>query len=407
MRRNGSRDTGRTVVVGGGLAAQRFCETLRRLGHDGPIRMICAEPVRPYDRPPLSKELLAGDLDSHALHLRSPDWYADNEVELVLGTSAEALDVTQRTVTLEGGELVRFERLLIATGAQPRLLPGLGGFGNVHTLRTLEDTHALRSSIGAGARIAIVGAGFIGLEVAATARRLGAEVTLIEAARAPLAGVLGPMLGHWFAGLHRDEGVELELGARIERVVGNGRVERIELEGRGPVECDAVLIGIGIHPTTAWLAGSGLDAADGVRVDSLGRSAAAGVLAAGDAALTYEPRVGRHVRGEHWESAVRQAQVAAHAALGLAPPRPRIASFWSDQFGSRIQYVGRHNPDDELVVDGDSAARDFTAVWERGGRPVAALLVGRPHALAEWRRTLESSPQHESNQGDESCATSQ
>jgi NADPH-dependent 2,4-dienoyl-CoA reductase/sulfur reductase-like enzyme len=369
--------------------------------------MICAEPVRPYDRPPLSKELLAGELESHALHLRSADWYADNDVELVLGTSAESLDLTQRTVTLEGGALVRFDRLLIATGAQPRLLPELDGFGNVHTLRTLEDTHALRSSLGAGARIAIVGAGFIGLEVAATARRLGAEVTLVEAARAPLAGVLGPMLGHWFAGLHRDEGVELELGARIERVVGNGRVERIELEGRGPVECDAVLIGIGIQPTTGWLAGSGLDATDGVRVDSLGRSAAAGVLAAGDAALTYEPRVGRHVRGEHWESAVRQAQVAAHAALGLAPPRPRIASFWSDQFGSRIQYVGRHNPDDELVVDGDSAARDFTAVWERGGRPVAALLVGRPHALAEWRRTLESSPQPESNQGDESCATSQ
>jgi 3-phenylpropionate/trans-cinnamate dioxygenase ferredoxin reductase component len=400
MNRNGTK-RGEVVIAGGGLAGQRFCETLRRRGHDGPIRMICAEPVRPYDRPPLSKELLAGDVHPDTAFLRPDRWYEDNAVDLVLGRRAESLDLAARSVTLDTGEELGFGCLLIATGSEPRLLPGAHSFANVHTLRTLADMHALSNVLRDGARIAIVGAGFIGLEVAATARRLGAEVTLIEAAPAPLAGVLGQPLGEWFARLHRDEGVQLELGARIARFSGNGRVERIDLERRASVECDAVLIGIGVLPATRWLAGSGLDAADGVRVDQFGRSAAAGVLAAGDAALTLDPVSGDHVRGDHWESAVREARLAAHAALEVTPPGAPLASFWSDQYGSRIQYIGRHRPGDELAIDGDPAARDFSAVWKRAGRPVAALLVGRPNALAEWRRTLAASRHSQPDQGDE------
>jgi 3-phenylpropionate/trans-cinnamate dioxygenase ferredoxin reductase subunit len=403
--RNASEQHGDVVVVGGGLAGQRFCETLRRRGHDGPIRMVCAEPVRPYDRPPLSKELLAGDIDPESVYLRPDRWYAENDVDLVLGKRAESLDLAARSVTLDAGEELRFRWLLVATGSEPRRLPGAHSFANVHTLRTLADTYALRDVIRRGQRIAIVGAGFIGLEVAATARRLGAEVTLVEAAPAPLAGVLGQRLGTWFGELHRDEGVALELGAHIERFSGNGRVERIELEHRAPVECDAVVIGIGVRPATGWLAGSGLDAARGVRVDPFGRTAAAGVFAAGDAASTYDPAANDHVPGEHWESAVRQARLAAHAALDVTPPRAPLASFWSDQYGSRFQYLGRHRPDDELAIDGDPEARDFSAVWKRAGRPVAALLVGRPNALAEWRRTLEPSQQPQPEQGDEPCPT--
>ena len=328
------------MVVGGGLAGQRFCETLRRRGHDGPIRMVCAERVRPYDRPPLSKQLLAGDIDPESVYLRPDQWYADHEVDLVLGRGAESLDLASRSVTLDSGEEMRFKWLLIATGSEPRHLPGAHSFANVHTLRTLADTRALRDVIRRGQRIAIVGAGFIGLEVAATARRLGAHVTVIEAAPAPLAAILGQALGAWFAQLHRDEGVALELGARIKRFAGNGRVERIDLEGRAPVECDAVVIGVGVRPSTDWLAGSGLESEGGVRVDPFGRTAAEGVLAAGDAASTYDPALNGHVRGEHWESAVRQARLAAHAALDVTPPRAPLATFWSDQYGSRFQYVG-------------------------------------------------------------------
>ncbi len=368
--------------------------------------MVYAEPDSPFPTGLRSRRSSSpGNSIPRACICAWDGWYADHDVDLLLGRRAESLDPAARSVTLDTGEELRFRWLLIATGSEPRHLAGAHSFTNVHTLRTLADTYALRDVIRPGRRIAIVGAGFIGLEVAATARRLGAEVTLIEAAPAPLAGVLGQPLGAWFAGLHRDEGVALELGARIERFSGDGIVERIELEHGAPVECDGVVIGIGVRPTTDWLAGSGLDAAPGVRVDPSGRTAAPDVFAAGDAALTFDPAASDHVRGEHWESAVRQARLAGHAALDLPPPRAPIATFWSDQYGSRIQYLGRHRADDQLSIEGDPGARDFTAVWKRAGRPVAALLVGRPSALAGWRRALGPSPEAHTDQGDEPCPT--
>lgn len=377
------------VIAGGGLAAQRACERLRRAGHDGPIRVVCAEPHAPYDRPPLSKELLAGELDAGALRFRPDDWYAEHGIDLLLGERAAGLDAKARRLSLVGGAVLRYDRLLIATGSSPRLLEGVAGRENVHELRTVDDARALRGAIAPGMRLAVIGAGFIGQEVAATAHRLGARVTIVEAAAAPLAAVLGEELGAWFAGLHRDEGVEVLLSARIARLHGRRRVEAIELDGGRRIACDAVVVGIGTQPATAWLAGSGLDPG-GVLVDDAGRTAAPHVFAAGDASRPFDARLGVHVRTEHWEAAARQGAAAARAMLGLPAAGMPLPSFWSDQHGLRIQYIGHAHGADRVEIDGDPTARDFTATFTAAGRPVAALLVGRPHALPALRRRLEA-----------------
>jgi NADPH-dependent 2,4-dienoyl-CoA reductase/sulfur reductase-like enzyme len=377
------------VIVGGGLAAQRFAETLRGRGYAGPIRMVSAEPLRPYDRPPLSKELLAGEVEDAGVHLRPEGWYADNGVQLLLGHRAERLDAARQAVVLDDGEKLRYAHLLIATGSEPRELPGTEGYENVHTLRTVADALALRDAVARGARLAVIGAGFIGLEVAATARGLGADVTVIEAAEAPLAAVLGRALGSWFADLHAEEGVDTVLSARVSGFAGNGRVERIELEDGRRIECDAVLVGIGVRPATRWLEGSGLEADGGVRVDEHGRTELPGVLAAGDATLRFDPLARRQVRSEHWESAAVQGATAARAMLGLEPGPARLSSFWSDQYGVRIQYLGHRDGADRMEIDGDLTGRDFRVLFRRGNRPVAALLVGRPHELPALRKAIE------------------
>jgi 3-phenylpropionate/trans-cinnamate dioxygenase ferredoxin reductase component len=375
------------VIAGGGLAGQRCAETLRRNGYDGPVRMICAEPHRPYDRPPLSKELLLGGEADGLPALRPAEWYTRHDVELLLGVRATRLDPHTRTLTLSDGTHARYARLLIATGSRPRTLPGLEGHGNVTTLRTVEDAGSLRTAIARRARLAVIGAGFIGQEVAATARTGGCEVTLVEAAPLPLGNVLGRELGHWFAELHRDEGVRVVLNRRIVGVEGEGRVGALRLDDGARVECDHVVVAIAVTPDLAWLQRSGLDPA-AAAIDGQGRTAAAGVFAAGDAAAVFDPHVRRHVPGGHWESAARQGAQAAKAMLGLraAPIQPH--SFWSDQYGTRIQQVGHAGLADRISIDGDPAARDFTALYTRADRPVAALLVGRPHALPEVRRLI-------------------
>ena len=381
--------TGGIVIAGGGLAAQRCTETLRVQGYDGPIRIVCAEPHAPYDRPPLSKELLAGEMPAAALALRPRAWYEERGVDLLTGTRAERLDLARRALVLPGGRALRFGSLLIATGSRPRTLPMLDGYSNAGVLRTLDDALALRHRIARGGRLAVVGAGFIGLEAAATARRLGMEVTIVEALDAPLAAVLGAGLGAWFAELHRSEGVEVLLSARVERVRGRRRVQALVLAGGREVECDHVLVGVGVEPDTHWLHGSGLDAG-GVRVDPHGRTPAPGVYAAGDAARPYDVAFARHVRTEHWEAAARQGAAAARAMLGLEPARTPLPSFWSDQYGTRVQYVGRAEEADRIAIDGDLDGRDFEAVFTKDGATVAVLLAGRPRALADARRRVQA-----------------
>ena len=381
------------VIAGGGLAAQRCCEALRARGYEGALQMVCAEPVAPYNRPPLSKQVLFGERETGELALRPADWHAEHDVELRLGLRAVRLDARARVLTVGGGRRLRYARLLVATGARPRRLRSLEGLENVHTLRDATDAVALRGALVRGARIAVVGAGLIGLEVAAAARRLGAEVTVIEALAVPLVRVLGSALGAWLAALHRDEGVELLCSASVVAVHGaRGRAEELELADGRRVGCDAVVVGIGVSPDAAWLAGSGLDAA-GVATDPAGRTALPGVWAAGDVALVRDPATGRLEHAGHWEAAARGGSAVAHDMLGLSPPAVSLPSFWSDQFGTRIQIAGRPGEADHIqVLDGSPPRRDFCAVLTRNGHPVAGVAVGRPRTFAALRRSLSPLP---------------
>jgi NADPH-dependent 2,4-dienoyl-CoA reductase/sulfur reductase-like enzyme len=375
------------LIVGGGLAGQRCAEALRRGGYEGPVRMICAERHRPYDRPPLSKDVLLAGGSEEPPSLRPAAWYADHDVDLRLGVRATGLHPAARTLAVSDGTHLPYEHLLIATGSRPLTLPGLDAHANVTTLRTVDDAWRLRAAIARGERLAVVGAGFIGQEVAATARIAGAEVTLIEAMPWPLGHLLGPELGRWFAELHRDEGVRVLLDRRIVAVHGDANVAALRLDDQSLVECDHLVVGIGVVPDLAWLDGSGLDPR-GVVVDARGATAVPGVFAAGDAAAAFDPVLRRHVPGGHWESAARQGAQAARAMLGgAADPTPQ-QSFWSDQYGTRIQQIGNVGLADAVRIDGDPAARDFTAIYTRGDRPVAAVLVGRPHALPDVRRLI-------------------
>ncbi len=358
--------------------------------------MVCAEPDPPYDRPPLSKELLAGAVEEEEeeeeeeeVAYRPAWWYEEKEVELLLGARAEALDPAARTVTLDSGTELGYEKLLIATGSAARRLPFLAGFENVHSLRTLADARRLRGELVPGARLAIVGAGFIGQEVAATARKLGVEVTMIEALPTPLAPILGEQLGAWFAELHRGEGVRVLTGAMLENAHGrDGRVEELALAGGETVACDAALVGVGTVPATGWLRDCGLDE-KGVRTDSSRRTRLPGVFAAGDASVPFDPRFGNHARTEHWDAAAWQGAAAARAMLGEYPGTPPLPSFWSDQYGLRIQYVGHAHHSDAVVVEGDPAERDFEATFTRGGVPVAGLTVDRPRAIPALKKRIE------------------
>jgi len=387
------------VIAGGGLAAQRCAETLRRRGYEAPVRVICAEAEMPYDRPPLSKDMAAGDADGEAVRFRDAGWYRDNEVELLLGLRAAGLDAEARRVELDDGNSLDYDELLIATGAAPRRLPMLAGYENAFSLRTLADAGRLREELRPGSHLAIVGAGFIGQEVAATARKQGVEVTIIEALDLPLAGILGVTVGRWIVDLHRDEGVRVLTGAMLESAGGNGRVEQLTLAGGARLDCDAVVVGVGVAPAAEWVAGSGLDPG-GIETDSDGRTGIPHVYAAGDVARPFDPRLFDHVRTEHWDAASRQGVAVATAILGGVPRPPALPSFWSDQYGLRIQYVGHAEGADEARISGDPVERDFHVLYQRAGRPVAALSVDRPRELASMRRLIESGAGTESRPTD-------
>jgi NADPH-dependent 2,4-dienoyl-CoA reductase/sulfur reductase-like enzyme len=310
-------------------------------------------------------------------------------VELLLGVAAAARRPRERVLVLGDGREQRYHRLLIATGSRPRELPILTRRRNVSVLRTVDDSLVLRDALGDAERIGVIGAGFIGQEVAAAARRLGCAVTMVEAAAQPLAGILGPKLGAWFAAMHRAEGVEVLTGCTVSVVNGNGVVTGLQLSDGRRIGIDHALVGVGVTADVGWLAGSGVAREDCVPVDACGRTAAPHVFAAGDVAATLDPLVGRWRAGSHWEAAARGGARAARAMLGL-DPGPRVpASFWSDQYGTRIQYVGHAAAGDAVSVDGDPDARNFTATFSRDGRAVAVLLVNRPRSLPAARALIE------------------
>jgi 3-phenylpropionate/trans-cinnamate dioxygenase ferredoxin reductase subunit len=381
------------LIAGGGLAAQRCCETLRKQGYADPIRVLCAEARAPYDRPPLSKAVLAGTTPSADVAFRPTDWYAAHAVELTLGRAAASLDVPSSVVVLDDGTVVQYEHLLVATGSEPRRLELLAGAANVHYLRTADDADRLHARLGPDVRLVVIGAGFIGQEVAATARGLGATVTVLEALPAPLSGIFGEAIGGWFADTHRRQGVDVHCSTTASHVVTDpaGRVVTL-ITGEGhEIPCDEVVVGIGVMPSDAWLYGSGLGGGHvGVEVDESGRTSVAGVFAAGDVARPFDPRVGAHVRTEHWESAARLGAAAARSMLGLEAQAAPLASFWSDQYGTRIQYLGYAQEADAMTVDGDPATADCAVTWTRAGEPVAALLIGRPRQMPAARRSIET-----------------
>lgn len=384
------------LIAGGGLAAQRCCETLRQHGFSGSVGVMCEELLPPYDRPPLSKAILAADEEPRPSQLRCDEWYDQNEVELLLGVRACELDARGRSVSVaeRRGRVstLRFERLVIATGSSPRKLAGITPGGGVHELRTYEDALRLRLALREReGQTAIIGAGLIGMEVASSARSLGRQVTMIEAAERPLARALPPALGRWIARFHREYGVDVRLSTTVRRVHSRPGGTTLELSDGSRIKASTVLLGAGTEPATAWLASSGLG--DGaVIVDHRGRTAVPGIFAAGDAASWMDPQLGRSVAGQHWEAAARQGAAVARTIVGLPPVRPKPSMFWSDQHGHRIQFLG-HASDDCFIelVDEPAAGAPFTAwMYNRAGA-CAALLVDSPAAIGPARRRIEQS----------------
>jgi 3-phenylpropionate/trans-cinnamate dioxygenase ferredoxin reductase subunit len=381
----------RIVVVGASLAGVAASETLRRGGFDGELFLIGDEPHLPYDRPPLSKEHLAGTVDDAALRLRPAKWADAQRLELILGARAVGLDLRARSIALHDETSLPFDGLVIATGAVPVRLPGTAVLENVFLLRTLEDARRLRAALQPGVRVAIVGGGFIGAEIAATLHGAGISATIIESLPAPLSRVLGLAFGEALADVHRRHGVRVLCGTPVAGLEDlGGRVTGVRLGDGGVVPADVVVIGIGVRPSTGWLEGSGLELRDGVVCDSRCRTTAPGVVAAGDVARWEHPALGS-TRLEHWENAVAQGEAAALALLDgdAAPEYAPVPYVWSDQYGRKIQIVGRPDPGDDLIiVDGALDAARYLALYGRAGRLVAAVGVGRARLVRQARQLL-------------------
>jgi 3-phenylpropionate/trans-cinnamate dioxygenase ferredoxin reductase subunit len=381
------------TIVGASLAGYRAAETLRRDGFEGRISLIGDEHHAPYDRPPLSKKYLAGDLDDDRLALTTAEKLADLQLDLRLGCSATGLDVAGRTLEV-GGVAEPFDGLVIATGTRCRTLPGTAGLAGVHTLRTRDDAAAIRDALADGARrLMVVGAGFIGAEVASTAIGRGAEVTMVEALEAPFGRVLGVEMGAVMADVHRHHGVDLRTGVSVDEVLGDGRVAGVRLADGATLDVDLLIVGIGVVPNTEWLEGSGLTLDNGVVCDGT-CLAAPGVVAAGDVARWPNPRYGELMRVEHWDNAVQQGVHAARRLLQSdeeATPFAPVPWFWSDQYDRKVQLAGRPHPDDEVrVVAGSTAEHRFAAFYGRDGRFTAALGMNRPRQVMQSKGLLEA-----------------
>lgn len=349
------------VIVGAGLAGATAATELRDQGYDGPVVVVGAEQHPPYERPPLSKGYLLGNDPFEKALVHPADWYAEHDVDLRLGVTATGLDTEAQVLTTDAGD-VSYERLLLATGAEPRTLDLAEDAGiPVAYLRTVEDSDRLKASFGEGHRVVVVGGGWIGLEVAAAARSAGSEVTVHEMDDLPLLKVLGPTVAEVFADLHREHGVDLRLGSEVTAA---------DLEG-----ADLVVAGIGVRPRVDLAHAGGLDVDNGVLVDSRLRSSVPSVLAVGDIANHAHPRLGRRIRVEHWDTAIKQAKVAAHNLAGADEEYEEMPYFFTDQYDLGMEYVGNASADDEVVVRGSLEDREFRAFWLRDGDVVAAMHV--------------------------------
>ncbi|MGH3326915.1 MAG: NAD(P)/FAD-dependent oxidoreductase [Streptomycetales bacterium] len=369
---------GAFVIVGASLAGAKAAETLRDEGFEGRVLLIGADPERPYERPPLSKGYLLGQQERDKVFVHDEGWYADHDVELLLGTEVESIDRAAREVTA-GGAAYGYGKLLLATGARPRRLPAPGAdLDGVHTLRTVGDSERIREAVRGGVRVVVVGAGWIGLEVAAAARSYGATVTVVDPQPTPLYGVLGPELGEVFARLHRDNGTELRLGRTVQEIRGDGgRAVGVTLDDGTQLDADTVIVGVGVLPNSGLAEAAGLATDNGVLADEALRTDDPDIYAAGDVANAFNTLLGRRLRVEHWANALNTGPIAARAMLGREVVYDRVPYFFTDQYDLGMEYSGHAAPGeyDEVVYRGDVEAREFVAFWLRGGRVLAGMNV--------------------------------
>ena len=369
------------VIVGGGLAGASAAETLRTEGFDGHIRLIGAEPYRPYIRPPLSKDYLSGKDDLETVFVHPENWYADNQVELTMGTTVTAVSPSSHEITLSNGETVGYDKLLLATGSKPRILsiPG-SDLQGVHYLRTIDDSKALHAELkDGGKKLVLIGSGWIGMEVAATARTLGNDVTILERDPIPLANALGDELGRMFGDMHEQHGVDLRMSVAVDRIEGaDGHATGVVINGAETIPADLILVGVGVIPNIELAEAAGLTIGNGILVDESMRTSDPDIFAAGDVANAYHPLIAQNLRSEHWANALNGGPVAAKAMLGQKVSFDNIPYFYTDQYDLGMEYSG-YGPltrGARVVYRGDLAAREFIAFWEApDGKVVAGMNV--------------------------------
>ena len=378
-------NSGGFVIVGGGLAAARTAEQLRRAEYTGPITIVSDEGHLPYDRPPLSKEVLRAETDD--VTLKPAEFYDESDITVLLGNGARSVNTDAKTVTLTDGSELGYDELIIATGLVPKRIPSFPELPGIHVLRSFDESMKLREEAGSAGRAVVVGAGFIGCEVAASLRGLGVAVVLVEPQPAPLASVLGELIGSLVARLHRAEGVDVRCGIGVGEVRGTEKVEKVVLSDGTELDADIVVVGIGSYPATAWLEGSGIAVDNGVVCDAVGRASAPHVWAIGDVA-SWRNTVGHQVRVEHWSNVADQARALVPSMLGKdAPAAATVPYFWSDQYDVKIQCLGEPEATDIVHVVEDDG-RKFLAFYERDGVVAGVVGGGMPGKVMKVRAKI-------------------
>lgn len=378
----------RIVIVGASLAGIHAAERIRELGFEGEVVLLSAEMQLPYDRPPLSKEYLRGERTLDEILLRPESWYSDNEIQLRLGSPAKALDTTRRRIELRASYSIGYDGLVIATGVVPRRLTSVAPNSPfVHTLRTLRDAARLRSALKPGKHLVVVGGGFVGLEVASTARARGVDVTVVERSSKPLARGFGPLVGDWFRMLHERHGVRFVHNCEIVSVLQDQQKLSLELSDGQSLHADVVLSGIGAVPATDWLRGSGVPLADGVLANADLSTGAPGVVAAGDVVRWLHPLFREEMRVEHWTNAVGQGRHAAQTLLGTSEPFDEVPYFWTDQYESKLRAVGHVSGTDAARVEREDT-RQLVVSYGRRRTIRAAVTVDAPRELAKFQKAI-------------------
>ncbi len=377
--------SGGIVIVGGGLAAARTAEQLRRSEHTGPITILSDEDHLPYDRPPLSKEVLRAETDD--VTLKPAEFYDENDITVLLGKAVRSVKTDEKTVTLADDSELGYDELIIATGLVPKRIPSFPDLPGIHVLRNFDESLRLREEAGSARRAVVVGAGFIGCEVAASMRGMGVDVVLVEPQPTPLASVLGEQIGELVARLHRAEGVDVRCGIGVAEVGGTDKVEKVVLSDGTELDADLVVVGIGSYPATDWLDGSGIDVENGVVCDTHGRASAPHVWAIGDVA-SWRHTLGHQVRVEHWSNVADQARGMVAALLGKdLPATVTVPYFWSDQYDVKIQCLGEPEADDIVHIVEDDG-RKFLAFYERDGVVAGVVGGGMPGKVMKVRSKI-------------------